>query len=185
MCVPWRTHTRSPGWCLEAYELREELRFCQRAGPTCRVGWDNSAVYPASAHFQRRVIGPFLALASFSAYLLRTAPAEVPGICGLGSSQVQHPPLEDPMWWVRATGQQEDETQQGWKEGAPPPRTCFKTPGKTTHVLSNRRNFAFSFIYLRMNFSLKRPLCRLRRSTKGISNFQQECYTFVFITICV
>lgn len=86
---------------------------------------------------------------------------------------------------MRATGQQEGETQQGRKEGAPPPRTCFKTPGKTTHVLSNRRNFAFSFIYLRMNFSLKRPLCRLRRSTKGISNFQQECYTFVFITICV
>lgn len=67
----------------------------------------------------------------------------------------------------------------------PASQNLFKTTWKTTHVLSNRWNFAFSFIYLRMNFSLKRPLCRLRRSTQDISNFQQEYYTFVFITICV
>lgn len=73
----------------------------------------------------------------------------------------------------------------GVKTEGPASQHLFKTAGKATHVLSNRWNFALSFIYLRMNFSLKRPLCRWRRSTKGISNFQQEYYTFVFITICV
>ena len=83
-----------------------------------------------------------------------------------------------------------DPSRGGWHPAGveaegPVAQHLFKTTGKATHVLSNRWNFAFSFIYLRMNFSLKRPLCRWRRSTKGISNFQQEYYTFVFITICV
>lgn len=73
----------------------------------------------------------------------------------------------------------------GMEAEGPASQHLFKTAGKATHVLSNRWNFAFSFIYLRMNFSLKRPLCRWRQSTRGISNFQQEYYTFVFITICV
>lgn len=73
----------------------------------------------------------------------------------------------------------------GMEAEGPASQHLFKTTGKATHVLWNRWNLAFSFIYLRMNFSLKRALCRWRRSTKGRSNFQQEYYTFVFITICV
>lgn len=85
-----------------------------------------------------------------------------------------------------ASSQREAKASGGKRRGwGPASQNLFKTTWKTTHVLSNRWNFAFSFIYLRMNFSLKRPLCRLRRSTQDISNFQQEYYTFVFITICV